>query len=211
MRRWMHRGGSARRAFGRSPSSPSRTARAAARRSPMPGRADARRFAWAAAKNPPPWGRARAALRYDEQARRVVLPLKFHDRTEYALALASMMARAGAALLGEAEMIVPVPLQPAPPDYPPLQPGRAAGTRPGRVVGRAACAGCPAAGTRHGAVGPVGRGRAGRGGGWRVRRAGGPARPDRGATRGFGRRCTNIGRDLQRLHPGVVGGRRRRG
>ncbi len=61
-------------------------------------------------ENPPPWGRARAALRYDEQSRRVVLPLKFHDRTEYALALATMMARAGAALLGEADLIVPVPL-----------------------------------------------------------------------------------------------------
>ena len=60
--------------------------------------------------DPPPWGRARAALRYDAQARRVVLPLKYGDRTELAPALAAMMLRAGGALVREAEVIVPVPL-----------------------------------------------------------------------------------------------------
>jgi ComF family protein len=60
--------------------------------------------------NPPPWGRARAALRYDALVRRVVLTFKYGDRTEYAAALAPMMARAGAALLREADVIVPVPL-----------------------------------------------------------------------------------------------------
>lgn len=59
---------------------------------------------------PPPWGRARAALRYDAQARRIVLPLKYGDRTEHAAALAPLMARAGAALLRDAELLVPVPL-----------------------------------------------------------------------------------------------------
>ncbi len=59
---------------------------------------------------PPPWGEARAALIYDEQARRLVLPLKHADRTDLAPALARMMARAGAALLARAEVIVPVPL-----------------------------------------------------------------------------------------------------
>ncbi len=59
---------------------------------------------------PPPWQRARAPLLYDQQARRLIFPLKYHDRTEYAGALAAMMARAGAALLAEAEVIVPVPL-----------------------------------------------------------------------------------------------------
>jgi ComF family protein len=58
----------------------------------------------------PPWGRARAALRYDAQARRIVLPLKYADRTEFASALAPLMARAGAALLRDAEVLVPVPL-----------------------------------------------------------------------------------------------------
>lgn len=59
---------------------------------------------------PPAWGRARAALAYDQQSRRVVLPLKYADRTELAGALAPLMARAGAALLCEAELLVPVPL-----------------------------------------------------------------------------------------------------
>lgn len=58
----------------------------------------------------PAWRRARAALRYDEQARRLVLPLKHADRLELARPLAAMMARAGASLLREAEVIVPVPL-----------------------------------------------------------------------------------------------------
>jgi ComF family protein len=59
---------------------------------------------------PPPWGRARAALRYDAQSRRIVLPFKHGDRTELATALAALMARAGAALLRETEVLVPVPL-----------------------------------------------------------------------------------------------------
>jgi ComF family protein len=60
--------------------------------------------------NPPPWGRARAALAYDEASRRLVLPLKYADRTDLAAALAPHMARAGAVLLAEAEVLVPVPL-----------------------------------------------------------------------------------------------------
>lgn len=59
---------------------------------------------------PPPFGRARAALRYDEQARRLVLPFKHADRTELAAALAPHMARAGAGLLRDADVLVPVPL-----------------------------------------------------------------------------------------------------
>jgi ComF family protein len=61
-------------------------------------------------EDPPPWQRARAALRYDDQARRVVLPLKYADRTEHAEALAPLMLRAGAILVREADVIVPVPL-----------------------------------------------------------------------------------------------------
>ncbi len=60
--------------------------------------------------HPPPWRRARAALAYDAVARRLVLPLKYADRPETARHLAPLMARAGAALLAEAEAIVPVPL-----------------------------------------------------------------------------------------------------
>jgi len=61
-------------------------------------------------ERPPEFFRARAALRYDAQARRVVLPFKHGDRVEIAAALAPLMARAGAALLAEADVLVPVPL-----------------------------------------------------------------------------------------------------
>jgi len=60
--------------------------------------------------HPPAFGEARAALRYDDQARRLILPLKHGDRVELAAVLAPMMARAGAALLQRADVLVPVPL-----------------------------------------------------------------------------------------------------
>jgi ComF family protein len=59
---------------------------------------------------PPSFLSARAALRYDEGARRLVLPFKHADRTELAAPLARHMARAGAALLARAEVVAPVPL-----------------------------------------------------------------------------------------------------
>ncbi|WP_424814320.1 ComF family protein [Roseococcus sp. YIM B11640] len=59
---------------------------------------------------PPAFDAARAALRYDEGAKALILPFKHRDRTELARPLARHMARAGAGLLREAEMLVPVPL-----------------------------------------------------------------------------------------------------
>jgi ComF family protein len=60
---------------------------------------------------PPVFRTARAALRYDEQARRLILPLKHADRIEFAAILAPMMVRAGAELLADAvSVLVPVPL-----------------------------------------------------------------------------------------------------
>ena len=59
---------------------------------------------------PPAWGEGRAALLYDDQARRLLLPFKYNDRTELARALAPLMARAGAGLLARADLLVPVPL-----------------------------------------------------------------------------------------------------
>ena len=61
-------------------------------------------------REPPPWRQARAAMVYDDQARRMLLPLKHGDRVELASPLAGYMARAGAALLREADVVVPVPL-----------------------------------------------------------------------------------------------------
>ena len=59
---------------------------------------------------PPVFGQARAALRYDPQSRRLILPLKHADRTDLAAALAPHMVRAGAALLARTDLLVPVPL-----------------------------------------------------------------------------------------------------
>uniref|UniRef100_UPI0038CD4676 ComF family protein n=1 Tax=Neoroseomonas rubea TaxID=2748666 RepID=UPI0038CD4676 len=61
------------------------------------------------ARRPPAFRRARAALRYDEGAKRLILPFKHADRTELAAPLARRMARAGAALLAETDLIAPVP------------------------------------------------------------------------------------------------------
>jgi ComF family protein len=60
--------------------------------------------------HPPPWRRARAALLYDDKARSLILRLKHGGAEENAALLARHMARAGAALLAEADVLVPVPL-----------------------------------------------------------------------------------------------------
>jgi len=59
---------------------------------------------------PPAFERARGALRYDNASRRLVLPFKHGDRIEFAPLLARLMARSGARLLREADVLVPVPL-----------------------------------------------------------------------------------------------------
>jgi ComF family protein len=59
---------------------------------------------------PPPFERARAALNYDDGSRRLVLPFKHGDRTEFASVFVRLMAQAGTELLREADVIVPVPL-----------------------------------------------------------------------------------------------------
>ncbi|MGH7120064.1 MAG: ComF family protein [Acetobacteraceae bacterium] len=59
---------------------------------------------------PPLFDSARAAFLYDAAAARLILALKYADRTELADVLAMHMARAGAALLRTAELLVPVPL-----------------------------------------------------------------------------------------------------
>ena len=58
----------------------------------------------------PRFAQARAALRYDDGARRLVLPLKHADRTELAEVLARLMLRAGAEMVVSSDVIVPVPL-----------------------------------------------------------------------------------------------------
>src|SRR5579871_186804 len=60
--------------------------------------------------NPPAYTRARAAVRYDDVARTLVHALKYQDRTDLAPAMGRWMARAGRELLGDADVLVPVPL-----------------------------------------------------------------------------------------------------
>lgn len=59
---------------------------------------------------PPPYARARAVMAYDGGSRELLLRFKHADRTEAAPAFAAWMARAGAELLDDAELVVPVPL-----------------------------------------------------------------------------------------------------
>ncbi|WP_378948354.1 ComF family protein [Mesorhizobium sp. ANAO-SY3R2] len=60
--------------------------------------------------NPPPFARARAAVAYSGVARQMVQGLKFRDRTDLAPWMARWMLRAGAELVADAEVVVPVPL-----------------------------------------------------------------------------------------------------
>jgi ComF family protein len=60
--------------------------------------------------DPPAYGRARAAVRYDDVARTLVHALKYQDRTDLAPAMGRWMARAGHELIKGADALIPVPL-----------------------------------------------------------------------------------------------------
>ena len=61
--------------------------------------------------HPPVWSRARAVARYEDgPARRLVHRLKYGDRLELAANMGRWMARAGAELLAEGQLLVPIPL-----------------------------------------------------------------------------------------------------
>ncbi len=64
----------------------------------------------AAIADPPVFQRARAVAEYDGTASLLVHRLKYNDGLELARALGGMMTRAGAELLADADVIVPVPL-----------------------------------------------------------------------------------------------------
>ncbi len=59
---------------------------------------------------PPPYDRARAACRYDDASKGLILSFKHGDRPGLARFLAPWMSRAAGPLLAEADLIVPVPL-----------------------------------------------------------------------------------------------------
>jgi ComF family protein len=60
--------------------------------------------------DPPPFGRLRAVARHDDVARQLVHSLKYRDRLDLARWMAGWMGRAGAALVADAELVMPVPL-----------------------------------------------------------------------------------------------------
>ncbi|HEY5380499.1 MAG TPA: ComF family protein [Pseudolabrys sp.] len=60
--------------------------------------------------HPPAFNRARAAVRYDEVARSLVLAFKYADRLDLAPMMGTWMARAGRELLADADALMPVPL-----------------------------------------------------------------------------------------------------
>ena len=68
--------------------------------------------AWCGActRQPPAYERARAVLAYDDASRTLLLGFKHRDRTQAAPAFGRWMARAGAELLRDADLLVPVPL-----------------------------------------------------------------------------------------------------
>jgi ComF family protein len=60
--------------------------------------------------DPPAYDRARAAVRYDEIARALVLSFKYGDRLDLAPMMGRWMARAGRELTADADALLPVPL-----------------------------------------------------------------------------------------------------
>ena len=64
-------------------------------------------------EHPAAFTTARAALAYDPNSRALLLAFKHADRTELAALFAPMLARAGARLLADADLLVPVPLHPS--------------------------------------------------------------------------------------------------
>ncbi len=60
--------------------------------------------------DPPAYQRARAAVRYDDVAAKLVHAFKYGDRLDLAPLMGRWMARAGAELLADADALVPVPL-----------------------------------------------------------------------------------------------------
>jgi ComF family protein len=60
--------------------------------------------------DPPAYDRARAAVRYDDIAKKLVHALKYGDRLDLAPMMGRWMANAGRTLVAEADAVVPVPL-----------------------------------------------------------------------------------------------------
>jgi len=60
--------------------------------------------------HPPPFDRARAVFAYDDHSRRLILAFKHADHLHGVPAFGQWLARSGAELLAEADLVAPVPL-----------------------------------------------------------------------------------------------------
>jgi ComF family protein len=77
---------------------------------PLPHALPAEPLCGACSADPPAYDRARAALRYDDGSRGLILAFKHAVRTDTAPAFGRWLTRAGAELLADADLITPVPL-----------------------------------------------------------------------------------------------------
>lgn len=83
----------------------------------------------ACTRRAPRFDRARAVFAYDDTSRALILSFKHADQTHQAPAFGQWLARAGAALIADTDLVVPVPLHRWRLFHPALQPGRLAGLR----------------------------------------------------------------------------------
>jgi ComF family protein len=77
---------------------------------PIPGEAERGARCDTCRRHPPAWDRGAAALLYRGAGKRMVLAFKHADRLDMAMPLARWMQAAGAGVLSEADLVVPVPL-----------------------------------------------------------------------------------------------------
>jgi ComF family protein len=77
---------------------------------PLPFGGDGLQISAAAAADPPPYDRARAAAAFGGVVREMIHGFKYSDRHEARRLLAHWMVRAGSELLTDADLLVPVPM-----------------------------------------------------------------------------------------------------
>jgi ComF family protein len=80
---------------------------------PLPYDAGEPALSAAAIASPPVYDRARAAARYSDTMRDLIQSFKYRDRQEGLVLFARWLQRAGAELLTDSDLIVPVPLYPS--------------------------------------------------------------------------------------------------
>jgi ComF family protein len=80
---------------------------------PLPYEAGEGTLCAAAIASPPVYDRARAAARYSDTMRELIQSFKYRDRHEGLPLFARWLTKAGAELLADADLIVPVPLYPS--------------------------------------------------------------------------------------------------